>query len=321
MPLDPAIAAYLRTLGPVRAATAGGTTFVDPVKAHPPGAFNRDGAGLLVGLSAIDGITPDGVFDDRLLAAFGGVFWLQCPPLDVLPVDYSWIWNDYATVDSGMHSNPQSRQLTTMTFSSLLVDTAESYKLGSYEIPGPNYAVADPGGGVLWAVQLLKKIGDSMRPFQLQWGQPNLWGKWDGMMAATLRSFHVEERAGEIDARYFTVGFTEYPDAKLLHYNPPPAAPGSAADHRGAHTASNGQKMRASLDSSKLPANLNTLAALAKHYYGSSSQWRLIAKASGLTNVTASQDLKGTLGKRHPPTRLQIPQLNQAKVSPKNRGK
>lgn len=285
-----------------------------------PSPSARDGTGMVVALAEIPGYTPAGLFD-RLPASTGGYFYFQCPPLDNMPVERAWTWNDFPTVGSGMHSTPAYSQLTSITFNSLMVDEAEGFRMGRQVIPGPRFARADLPQNVLWACDFLARLGDSMRPFQLQWGQKELWGRWDGFMAATLRSFHLEERAGEIDARYFTVSFTEYPDAPLVERAPSPAPPGGRAGHSGASQTARGRMLH-TLDSSKLPAGKDTLAYLAKHFYGSASKWRLISKASGLqgSGIGPSTSLRATLGKRHPPGRVQIPAAPRAAAAKKRRG-
>jgi hypothetical protein len=43
---------------------------------------------------------------------------LQCPPLDEFPVNWSWTWTDYDTISSEAYSNPNSRDLATITLDS-----------------------------------------------------------------------------------------------------------------------------------------------------------------------------------------------------------
>lgn len=281
--------------------------------------------GLLVVISAIDGVTPASLFKDLP----NNAFYFQCPPLDSLPRDKDWNWDDFGTIGSGMHSNPNYPGLPSVTFETLLVDESWGWSpgprlvahaadangpdaapyaatpgdaLSRQVVPGPRWAVADLANDPLWAVRWLEALGDTMTPFALQWGQPQLWGGWDRVTAATLRSLHVEERAGEIDTRYLRVTFTEYPDADAVAA-PAPNTPGRRHGSGGHHS----KLLVPPLDSSRLPTGQRTLAQLAKNYYGSASAWRLIAKASGLKNVTANQDLPSTVGKRHPPAKISIP--------------
>lgn len=306
------------------------TAVRDPVHAkdapqHPQG--------LVVVISAIDGVTPAALFKDLPNHAF----YFQCPPLDALPRDKDWNWDDFGTIGSGMHSNPNYPGLPSITFETLLVDESWGWSpgprliahaadangpdaapfaatpgdaLSRQIVPGPRWAVADLQNDPLWGARWLEALGDTMSPFALQWGQPQLWGGWDRVTAATLRSLHVEERSGEIDARYLRVSFTEYPDADAVAV-PLPATPGQ--HHGGGNT-----RLLATLDSSRLPTGYRTLAQLAKNYYGSASLWRLIQKASGLKGVTANQDLPSTVGKHHPPAKIKIPRRPGA---PKTRTK
>lgn len=265
----------------------GSTTTVTPTRRQPtpapPAKPEPSGDGMLVALSAIPGLSNRGVLKKT--------FWFQCAPLDTMPQDYAWQWDDYATIDSGMHSNPNAPALDTYSFTSLFLDDDHRYR----------FAVIK-NVHVLGMVKALKAIGDAMRPFQLNFGQPQLWGIWDVAQAVTMRSLHVEERSGEIDARYFTVSFTEYPDAPAPH-------PLAAISPAGSNAAVTQQGTLATLDTSKLPSTMKSLALISKHYYHQTTSWRVIAKASGLDNASANEDLRVKYGKMRPPAKVIVPVL------------
>lgn len=288
----------------------GGIPSTDPrSRASVPSAPHLSGYGMSVMLQAIPGVTPAKVF--RGLP--GNVFYFQCPPMDVFPVERSWTWDDYATINAGMHSNPSYRQLKTITFSTLLVDNAWIWEQGNTQIRGPRFATASlpqAADTILWAVDFLERLGNSLKPFQIAWGQQQLWGRWDGHMVCTLRSYHSEERANEDDARYLTLSVTEYADADDVTLAPPPQPPGgNNTSHRGGYTTADGQKVIANLNSAQLPPSQDSLAELAKKYYGDPAMWKLIAKASGLTAVGPNTDLNtsAAAGKKKPPARVVVP--------------
>src|SRR5262249_21636928 len=127
-------------------------------------------------------------------------FVFQCAPTDQFPQQYAWNWTDYDTVSAGMHSRPVDPQLSVITFASLFVDKDAPFVVATGSSFNP----------VLLAKEM-KAIGDSMSPFQLIAGKPELWGvNYDINMAVTMRSFTPREVAGEPDARYFEASFTEF---------------------------------------------------------------------------------------------------------------
>jgi hypothetical protein len=249
--------------------------------------------GVIVALSRIEGFTKEGLLRNP--------FYFQCAPLETMPRDMSWQWTDYLTLGTGYHSQPNAPELEQWSFDSLFVDSDHNR----------HYSLTKEKD-VLGLVDRLKALGDSMTPFQLQFGNPLLWGKWDVISGATIRGLHVEERAGELDARYFTVTFTEFPDAPT-HRAVPRDPTGSKK------TKKHHKRYMAVLDSSRLPSGRNTMAELAKHYYGKVSDWRMIAKASGFGKYGPNTDLKATAGKWKPPAKVKIPWPPKATASPQDK--
>lgn len=278
----------------------------------PPGQneiINHEG--LVVVISPITSVTPAALFADLPQ----GAFFFQCPPLDEMPREKTWQWEDFGTIASGVHANPNYPNPTTVTFETLMVDTDWGHSFAaraigdtaSPSIPGPRFAVASVAKDVLWACDWLEQLGDSMAPFVVSWGQRALWGRWDRTMGATLRSLRVVEKAGENDARYLNVSFSEFNDVSNADLGTTilPGVPGS-----GSTTGvvdENGQNVLAVLDSSKLPPNERTLYDLAKVFYADPTLWRIIAAASNLAGVTATQDLPSSIGLRNPPAKIVIP--------------
>lgn len=264
---------------------------VIPVRGAGPSQGEAKGLGVHIALSSIDGLTSQRVLRKP--------YYFQCAPLDTMPRDYTWTWDEWVTLDGTTHSNPTAIGNSTYTFSSVIVDT-------------PYRFVFVKDFDVLAMVRELQKIGDSMRPFQLQFGQPALWGEWDVVAAVTMRSLHVEERHPEIDARYFTVSFASYADVDVkLRSVPLPAAIVSASVGNGSATSAAPQRagVVALLDSAVLPGKLDTMSKISKVYYRDPGQWPVIAKASGLEDVSANQNLRETVGSQQPAPRIVIPEL------------
>jgi hypothetical protein len=170
----------------------------------------RGEMGMIVVFHEIPGLTKAGVLKRP--------FFFQVPPLDSFAPKYGWSFSDYSTLGLGMHSNPQYAELTTITFTSMFVDTKQGQA-------NPFYVVWPYTGsqGPLDGIKALKDLGDSMTPFVMQAGQPELWNEWEPLgrhgqhaLAVTLRGFEPEERAGEPDTRYFTINVTEFADAPAL---------------------------------------------------------------------------------------------------------
>ena len=264
---------------------------------HPLDDSNY-GGGVQVCISKIVGLTNEKIASTWLKSPL----WFQCPPLEDLPRSYEWSWNDYPTLGGETHSSPAYRQLPTVTFNSLFVDDVEVHREGGHVMAGPNFAVAALSkGDVLKYVAILRDIGDTMTPFALTYGNKRLWGRWEYNRAATLRSFQVSERAGEIDARYFTCAFTEYPDPLPFAAPSPPKPPGSSPG---------GRSILWHISSAKLPYKLRTLALIAKKYYKAPARWRLIYTASGLKSVGPNTDLRTSshAGKHKPhPVTIIVP--------------
>lgn len=263
----------------------GSVVTLAPPTPAPPASAEQTGDGQWVVLSAIPGFTSPKVLKTQ--------FRFQCAPLETMPQDYQWSWDDYPTIGSGYHSNPQYPLLGTFSFQSLFLDADYRYRFAQVK-----------NVHVLGMVEALKAIGDTLTPFQLNFGQPPLWGVWDVAIPVTMRTLHVEERAGEMDARYFTVSFTEYADAPVHNV--------VAATPTGSNTKALQQGVLANLDTSQLPASLDTMAKIAKHYYHETTSWRVIAKASGLSAVSANEDLRVKYGKMKPPAHVIVPALNTA---------
>jgi hypothetical protein len=170
-----------------------------------------------------------------------------------------------------------------------------------------------------------------MTPFALQVGSMVSMGQWEPLgrrshaqLAVTLRAFHWESRAGEPDARYFTVQLTEFKDAPLLQKIIPPNLSGQKNTGRASHTrgaASNrggssgggttasGQRLLAVLDPNDLNSKQRTLRAISVWAYGGTAPWRLILKASGLDGkgIGPDDDLRKALGSRKPPVKIKVP--------------
>jgi hypothetical protein len=227
---------------------------------RPVAPYGRHGVN--VWLQPIPGLTPPGIFGGKSPGhPLGAPFQFQCPPLDTLGEDGSANHNDYSTVSSGQHSSFVGRDLRTVQLQTLFVDWQPSWSLihDANWRPNPRKAVDE-----------LCRIRDRGKPFHLLAHQPGLNDVYDINYAATLRSVHWEARAGEIDGYYVTLQFSEFTTPHINEF--------LAGSRHHPH-------LPASMTVAHLPANRNTLAKMAKFYYGDPSKARLIATKNGITNI------------------------------------
>jgi hypothetical protein len=246
-------------------------------KAGPKAVPEPHGRGLRVVMQRLP-VTAPGVLAQP--------FMFQVAPLDEYARQYGWDFTDYDTVASGYHTRPGSRQLATISFDSLFVDDDYAFVINKQRPFNP-VALADE----------LRAIGDAQTPFQLLAGQPNLWGVYyDTNMAATMRSLRVSEKHGEPDARYFTIGFTEFRGLPASQLDA-----GLLGD-----LSRSGNRLLAVLSIPELTARTATLRLISKKYYGTTSLWSAIAKASGLA-APGSVNLRDYYKNYHPQPKITVP--------------
>jgi nucleoid-associated protein YgaU len=195
--------------------------------------------------------------------------------MDTFSRSYSYTYTDYNAISQGQFSRPSGVDLASVTFQTLFVDFDAPWS-NLRGTPEAQNASLDPQQ----MTQQLLKILRRGTPFELIVGQRALWNSNDvhwgpaNGNAATLRTLDIEERAGEIDARYVNVGFTEFRTAELVRKG--------LGDGDG--------KNRDPKRGRDLPTSVvvkvsdnTTLTDLAKKYYGSTAEWRSIAKRNGIS--------------------------------------
>lgn len=283
---------------------------------RPYHAALRHDEGLRVSIRRVRGLTPKGL----LLTPF----YFQAPPLDTFSVTNAYTHTDYDTVRAGQHDRPSGLQLRTVQFNSLFVDTdydwtvvrskrwnpirssaKEREKLGY--ITGEEY-VPNP----LLLTKELRRVLRSGSPFRLiVQHPPRLWGHrvYEVNMLATLRELQVEERAGELDARYVNVSFTE-------HRTPSLQRRGQGTQPRGSHSlpATVTIAVSGQIDIPHVkndPAKIN-MHWLAKWFYGSASEWRWIAKANKpLEDWAPDRNLVILAQKRKRDLKIKVPGISR----------
>jgi hypothetical protein len=169
--------------------------------------------GMVVELSEIDGITEKGIINPP--------FVFQVPPLDEFGYEVTYTHQEFETIKRRQYSRPESEQLMTMSFSTLFMEWdapwhirrpdrgefewAAAHPQGMEVIPGagPGRVKLDP----LKEVATLRKLMSSSTAFWLKASTP---GQPTVRERMTLRSVKVTEKAGEVDALYVDLAFTEW---------------------------------------------------------------------------------------------------------------
>ena len=213
-------------------------------------------------------------------------FRFQMPPSDEWSTSAAVTWSDYDTIGGDTLSRAGATGLKTISFSTLALDYEVDWAVFHR---GTTAEPAEPHTP-LYVRDSLEELMEAKTPFNLQVGNPSAWDRWDLEMLATLRSVDYTERAGEPDARYIGVAFTEFVRPKLyrqgLPYHPVLPVTVTASRDGTAHD-SQGHRMG---DTASHPVTLNSLA---REYYGSVAKWRLIAKANNAwANYNPSRPLK-----------------------------
>lgn len=250
------------------------------------------GEGLRLRVKRIDGITSRRLSDGALAIPMH----FQCPPLEGFRVEYSHGHSDYETMGKGQISRKGGRQLRTVSFDTVFVDWG-SYTVA--ELPGDG---DESPSQMSNAIERLIEIAESGEPIQLTCsheGGSFASGKiyeaalTELDMRATMRSFSHEEKAGEGDARYLAMSFTEYVDPVATRNKL-----GSGKRWPKTH---------------RLMTN-DRLKDLAIQYYGNPAGWRVIAKANGFKFGQSSRIMKMTSRKLG--AKITIPEPPKAQAKP-----
>jgi hypothetical protein len=218
---------------------------------------------MRVTLSRIPGLTDQAVLQRPFI--------FQTSPLEELRRSDAFTYNDWDG-QSEQRDRPATRQLSSVSFRSLFIDTAERWTLF------PDGGYMDPPD----AVSELRAIEDSGTPFRLVIGQPALWRTPWLVFAATLRSLDESELAGEVDSRYVDVTFVQHRQSVITTRKATKGASGQSPH------------LPANLAISDLPASRDSLFELARFYYGEPSSGAAVIAASNpwLANWPRERSLK-----------------------------
>jgi hypothetical protein len=251
------------------------------------------GGGLRLKFERIGGLT------ERTLLR--QAFHFQCPPLDAFARSLAFSHTDYETLGGYQHSTPGAMQLRSFQFNTVAVDWGAPWNLwNKLPINTPlNVEEFTMGVGVPTPLEIARELEallQSGTPFYLSAHSPLLWHLSElpqGRLPVTMRALEVEERAGEVDARYFNINLVEFRRPII--------------SQRGKGVVS--KKVPVTLFVRNLPDSRNTIYKLAKWYYGSSAKWRVISKANGW-KIPPSVNLKRHFAKQRA-RKIRIPALRK----------
>lgn len=280
-------------------------------------------------------------------------------PLDEFGWDATYGWTDYDTISEGQYTRPSGRQLRTFSISTLALDYIAPWAI-TQQKDRPDPTSADPAlralaklnaGGDLtdeeWRLVTSLASREDLID-ESAWGNVQEIGPWgiarqldrlvtqgspirvvvrnpalpqaDINMITTLRSANLRERAGEPDARYFELSFTEYRAPKIARRNygehQLPAQVQINSEGVALEFKRGDEKLKRKewhkIGTERRPA---TLRDLSKHFYGTSNKWRLIQKRNRglLQGFSGNDSLKEVFDKRKrkkKPLRLSIPEAS-----------
>ena len=251
--------------------------------------FRADGEGLRIKFEHIGGLTERTLLPQP--------FHFQCPPLDAFTRSLAFSHTDYETLGGHQHSTPGAMQLRSFTFNTVAVDWGAPWTLLDRLPVNTPRDIATFTADIPTPLEIsreLEALLASGTPFYMSAHSPLLWQRAEipeGRLPVTMRALEVEERAGEVDARYFNINLVEFRRPII--------------SQKGKGLAGSSKKVPVTLFVRNLPNTRPTLYKLAKWYYGSSALWRLISKANGW-HIPPSTNLK-THFKKQKSRKIRIP--------------
>jgi hypothetical protein len=228
----------------------------------------------------------------------------QIAPINDFGWDVTYAHNDYETINKGQYSRPAGRQLRTIQISTLAMDWSAPWAVVPKSRNEHWYWDDDfygSAGGPWRVAKRLDHLCSQGTPMWLVVKNPKYYKKPDVKMRVTLRAAQLREKAGEPDARYFDLSFTEWRNPaevktkkygkKLDDKHDLPATvqigkDGRAQEQYVDHQRTVKSKAKASkkhpvrhvIGGDGKPA---TLRMLSKHYYGTPKKWNLIKQRNG----------------------------------------
>lgn len=226
----------------------------------------------------------------------------QVAPLESFGFTQAANFTDFDTLSRGQFSRRGARALISFDIRTFVIDYQPSWV--SWERSRPNAPHPQK------VTQLLKHLTQLGTPMMFV-ARSGFWEGNDLRIPVTLRSMAVEERAGEVDSRYFDLSFVEWREQeldrrKLGGKRERHSLPTTVVIHEDGSVSEVGDSKE------KIPqhdGDFATLHDLAQHYYGDPTVWRVIVLENGIDNFPPGRSLKDLEkgGKRV--RKLRIPRL------------
>jgi hypothetical protein len=253
---------------------------------RPPPTPDREG--LRVILKRMPGYTPK-----DLLQQF---FYFQVPPMENFKHSHGHGQQTYETL-RGEFSRPAGRKLIQIQFTTMVIDWMPEWSLLHAEGWEPN---------PIDISRNLIALSERGYPFLFTAGQPALWGRYDILdLPMTLPTIDVDERAGEVDARYLDVTFQEFRSPQMVTSKGKGKA--RKADNLPSYVEIATTGAGRDRNGHRFPRP--TLHSLSLHFYGTVGRWTVIAKKNGMRDYAPTRSLEDWAKRHQGRDRLQIPRL------------
>lgn len=213
------------------------------------------GEGLRIRLSSIAGVTDKSVLRTP--------YYFQCPPMDDFARTHSFNHSKY-TAMAGEFVRPSGRALTPLSFRTIVVEWGAFVVEFNYDLPA--------------LVGSLIEINEAGTPFDLLVAH-RYNEEAEIHMDAVLESVTVTETAGEQDARYLDLQFSEYRDPTTKRKGKKKPRRGRSALPFTIRLSKDGTWSSPVKVRAKAPLTLEKIAVSA---YGKASWAKHVAKANGI---------------------------------------
>lgn len=261
-------------------------------------------------------------------------------PLDQFGWETTYGWTDYETISQGQFSRPSGRQLRSLNLSTLALEwiapwaATQAVETEDMEDDDLNLIDEDSWGdiseiGAAGIARQLDRLVAQGTPVRLTVRHPQR-PRPEINLIMTLRSASLQERAGEPDARYFELSFTEYrvPQVARRNYGKHPLPAQVQINPQGValEFRRSGKKLKKAqwhkIGKANKPA---TLRELSKHFYGTANKWRLIQKRNkrilgGFSGEDSLKDVYDRRKRKNQPLRINIPEADWKTKKADDRG-
>lgn len=261
---------------PVTGTALGGRTSDGSWRPDTPFA---SASGLKLTMRRAENLTPSGVLVSPLR--------FQVPLMNEFGRAHRFNWSTLDTLSAGQRSRPMGAQLLELSMETMLMDRLAAEATSGLVVWGD----APSPQRVIDELRFIAGVDRDRRgkaaPFRLVVNQPAVWRNPLVDVVATLQAITVTQKPGHVGTEFIALSFLEYRE-------------GDTGRQRVHRKASRKHKL----------VTGDTLYKLARDLLHRASDWREIAKANGITGVSARD--AGELAawaKRHHKSTLTIPRV------------